>query len=61
MSSPEYCQQLEEKKIRLSQLFSDIAVPRIEVFASPEQYFRMRAEFRLWANGEQLPRRQARC
>ncbi|MGB4882089.1 MAG: tRNA (uridine(54)-C5)-methyltransferase TrmA [Neisseria sp.] len=54
MSSPEYCQQLEEKKIRLSQLFSDIAVPRIEVFASPEQYFRMRAEFRLWHEDEDI-------
>jgi tRNA (uracil-5-)-methyltransferase len=42
-----YQQQLQEKVERITtQLLRSI--PTLEVFQSPEQHFRMRAEFRIW-------------
>lgn len=46
--SEQYQQQLQEKIQRIQQQFSIYAPPKLEVFASPEQHFRMRAEFRIW-------------
>ena len=43
-----YAQQLQEKIERISTQFAAFNAPTLEVFQSPEQHFRMRAEFRLW-------------
>src|SRR5690606_11841489 len=43
-----YEQQLEEKRQRLIALLQPFAAPEPEVFASPREHFRLRAEFRLW-------------
>lgn len=49
-----YNQLLEEKKQHLEKRFSDLALPPLEVFPSPEQHYRMRAEFRVWHEGDDL-------
>ncbi|MEC9389680.1 MAG: tRNA (uridine(54)-C5)-methyltransferase TrmA [Myxococcota bacterium] len=49
-----YAAQLEAKHARLSALFAPFGVPSIEVFESPPLHFRMRAEFRVWHDGEDL-------
>lgn len=47
--SPEaYNSQLQEKIEILQQDFANFAPPAIEIFRSPEKYYRMRAEFRVW-------------
>jgi len=38
--------------------FSTLGMPEIEVFASPKEHYRMRAEFTIWFEGE--PRRTLR-
>ena len=43
-----YQQQLDAKIERLQTQFAEYNPPALEVFASPEQHFRMRAEFRIW-------------
>lgn len=43
-----YQQQLDAKVERISQQFQEFDTPTLEVFDSPEQHFRMRAEFRIW-------------
>jgi tRNA (uracil-5-)-methyltransferase len=43
-----YQQQLSVKADRLTELLSGWSHPTIEVFASPTQHYRMRAEFRVW-------------
>ena len=50
----QYQQQLDEKKQRLTQMFSPYDAPELEVFESPEKHYRMRAEFRVWHEGEDL-------
>ncbi len=40
-----YRQQLQAKIDRITTQFSDLQPPTLEVFESPEQHFRMRAEF----------------
>ena len=49
-----YDSQLAEKKQRLTQLFSAYSHPEVEVFRSPVSHYRMRAEFRLWHDGDDL-------
>ncbi|QIA62201.1 tRNA (uridine(54)-C5)-methyltransferase TrmA [Vibrio astriarenae] len=49
-----YQQQLADKVIRLTDMFSDFNAPELEVFESPEQHYRMRAEFRVWHEGEDI-------
>lgn len=49
-----YQQQLAEKTERLSALFAPFNAPKLEVFESPEQHYRMRAEFRVWHEGDDL-------
>ena len=48
-----YDRQLADKCERIRTLFSDHDLPDIEVFPSPPRHFRMRAEFRIWHEGEQ--------
>ncbi|WP_173911178.1 tRNA (uridine(54)-C5)-methyltransferase TrmA [Acinetobacter sp. Marseille-Q1618] len=43
-----YQLQLDAKIERIHNQFSKFNPPELEVFASPEQNFRMRAEFRIW-------------
>ncbi|MBT0727726.1 tRNA (uridine(54)-C5)-methyltransferase TrmA [Rosenbergiella australiborealis] len=50
----QYDSQLTEKQQHLSQLLSPYQHPEIEVFRSPVSHYRMRAEFRLWHEGDEL-------
>ncbi|MGD9660594.1 MAG: tRNA (uridine(54)-C5)-methyltransferase TrmA [Porticoccaceae bacterium] len=47
-----YQQQLAEKHQRILRLFGDITLPEIRIFESQPLNFRMRAEFRIWHQGE---------
>lgn len=58
MSSPRfdpaaYDSQLADKAARLRELLAPFAAPEPEVFDSPREHYRLRAEFRLWREGEQ--------
>jgi tRNA (uracil-5-)-methyltransferase len=52
--SQTYQQQLQSKIKRITQQFAEFNAPELEVFESPEQYFRMRAEFRIWHTEDDL-------
>ncbi len=43
-----YEKQLEIKKERLKEMFSDFDIPEIEVINGSDEHFRARAEFRVW-------------
>lgn len=47
-TAADYSAQLADKKARLVELLAPFAAPEPEVFDSPLQHYRMRAEFRLW-------------
>ncbi|WP_038186260.1 tRNA (uridine(54)-C5)-methyltransferase TrmA [Vibrio rhizosphaerae] len=49
-----YQNQLQEKVTRLTEMFSEFHMPALDVFESPEQHYRMRAEFRVWHEGNDL-------
>ncbi|WP_108652455.1 tRNA (uridine(54)-C5)-methyltransferase TrmA [Dongshaea marina] len=49
-----YQTQLQEKAQRLELLFADFKAPELEVFESVEENYRLRAEFRVWHEGEDL-------
>jgi len=49
-----YEQQLADKVDVIKELFADVDTPELEVFASPPLHFRMRAEFRVWHDDEDL-------
>ena len=49
-----YDAQLEEKRIKLEQIFTDFDTPKLEVFSSEPAHYRMRAEFRIWHDGEDM-------
>ena len=46
-----YAKQLQEKTEQLKQLLAPFAAPEPQVFDSPREHYRMRAEFRLWREG----------
>ena len=48
-----YDSLLAEKAERLKQLMSDFNAPEPDVFPSAPEHFRMRAEFRIWHEGDQ--------
>lgn len=50
----QYAAQLAEKKARLQELLAPFDAPEPEVFDSPAEHYRMRAEFRLWRQDGQL-------
>lgn len=52
--SPEYATQLQHKAGYLKQRFAEFSPPEWRVFASPERHYRMRAEFRIWHEGERI-------
>mgnify|MGYP001199848002 FL=1 len=54
MNPQRYREQLTEKTTRLTQMFAPYDVPEIEIFESPVQNYRMRAEFRVWHEGNEL-------
>ncbi len=43
-----YDEQLEMKKEKLKEMFSEFNIPEIEVISGPDEHFRARAEFRVW-------------
>lgn len=49
-----YQEQLTDKQQRLANLLGPYNAPSIEVFESPTEYYRMRTEFRLWRDNQQL-------
>ena len=49
---PEYPQQLDAKVAALREACAGLVPPRIEIFPSPPWHFRMRAEFRIWHEGD---------
>ncbi|PKH32948.1 tRNA (uridine(54)-C5)-methyltransferase TrmA [Acinetobacter radioresistens] len=49
-----YQAQLEAKIQRISTQFAEFNPPALEVFESPEQHFRMRAEFRIWHTDQDI-------
>lgn len=49
-----YQQQLNQKIAYLNQLFSAFGVDKLEIFESEPEHYRMRAEFRIWHEGEDI-------
>lgn len=49
-----YTTLLEEKANRIRAQFTAFNPPELEVFGSPASHYRMRAEFRLWHEGDDL-------
>jgi len=47
-----YFEQLEMKKNRLKEMFSEFKMPELEMINGNDEYFRARAEFRIWHEGE---------
>ncbi len=50
----QYDDQLAEKVTRLTSMMSVFNAPEVEVFRSPVSHYRMRAEFRVWHDGDDL-------
>ena len=50
----QYADLLAEKQSRLSEMLAPFDAPPVEVFASPVDGYRMRAEFRVWHEGDDL-------
>lgn len=50
----QYDHLLEAKKQRIAAQFKDFGVNHIDCFSSPTQHFRMRAEFRLWHQDDDI-------
>lgn len=49
-----YQKQLDAKKAQFTQQFATFNLPEIEIFDSPKQHYRMRSEFRVWHEGDDL-------
>jgi tRNA (uracil-5-)-methyltransferase len=49
-----YFQLLAQKKALITEQFDEFSLPDVEVFASPVSAYRMRVEFRVWHDGEDL-------
>jgi tRNA (uracil-5-)-methyltransferase len=50
----QYAQLLADKANAVSQLFSAFTLPQPQIFASPPEHYRCRAEFRIWHDGDDL-------
>ncbi|VXB24746.1 tRNA (uracil-5-)-methyltransferase [Pseudomonas sp. 8AS] len=48
-----YAAQLNDKVARLRELLAPFAAPEPQVFSSPGEHYRLRAEFRLWREQEE--------
>ena len=53
-SESAYQEQLIHKQQSLTQRLAAFNAPELEVFPSPAQHYRMRAEFRVWHEGDDL-------
>lgn len=49
-----YAAQLQTKQDSLLELMADLDMPELEVFESAPSHYRMRAEFRIWHDGDDL-------
>ncbi|RUO76857.1 tRNA (uridine(54)-C5)-methyltransferase TrmA [Pseudidiomarina taiwanensis] len=49
-----YQQQLEEKQQTLAAMMQTFYTGSIDVFSSPTEHYRMRAEFRVWHDGDDI-------
>jgi tRNA (uracil-5-)-methyltransferase len=49
-----YETQLREKQAELAKLMASLSLPEMEVYASQRSHYRMRAEFRIWHEGDDL-------
>ncbi|WP_375056312.1 tRNA (uridine(54)-C5)-methyltransferase TrmA [Zobellella sp. DQSA1] len=54
LDTTQYAHQLAEKAERLRRQFAGFVPPELEVFASQPEHYRMRAEFRVWHQGDDL-------
>ncbi len=54
MDPQAYDQQLADKQAKLTQMFAEFETPQLEVFSSEPEHYRMRAEFRVWHDGDDL-------
>ncbi|WP_394132874.1 tRNA (uridine(54)-C5)-methyltransferase TrmA [Shewanella maritima] len=54
MDPKNYNDQLQHKRVTLEQEFAEFTPPQLEVFASEPEHYRMRAEFRVWHDGDDL-------
>ncbi|MBE2898344.1 tRNA (uridine(54)-C5)-methyltransferase TrmA [Pasteurellaceae bacterium 20609_3] len=54
LPTQDYPTLLHAKRERLQALLAPFNAPELAVFASPTQHFRMRAEFRIWHEGDEL-------
>lgn len=50
----QYSQQLSDKSNTVQQLLSEFKAPPAEIYASAPQHYRLRAEFRIWHNGDDI-------
>lgn len=50
----QYEAQLAAKQQRMEQLFARFNPPKMELYRSPTEHYRMRAEFRVWHEGDDL-------
>jgi len=50
----QYSQQLEDKVAAVQQLLADFNAPAAEIFPSEPAHYRLRAEFRIWHNGDDI-------
>lgn len=50
----DYEQQINNKANQLLNLFNNFSVDNLEVFPSPSEHYRSRAEFRIWHEGESI-------
>ena len=53
-SNDKYNQQLNKKIINLKTILSDFSLPELVTYSSPISHYRMRAEFRIWHNGDEI-------
>lgn len=49
-----YADQLQQKANFVNTSFEQFSMPKLEVFASDPLHYRMRAEFRVWHDGDEL-------
>lgn len=54
IDTTQYQAQLDEKIARMQSAFEAFNAPELEVFPSPDKHYRMRAEFRVWHEGDDL-------
>lgn len=54
MNPKNYQLELDNKAQRLSSMFEAFNPPKLEIFSSPVENYRMRAEFRIWHSGDDM-------